>query len=83
MSELLLTFAGNENGHACPNPRGCAMNMQQVRDIARERGVKSSNLKKVELVQAIQTAEGNEPCYGTGRFASCSQSTCLWKDDCK
>ena len=59
------------------------MNMQQLRDIAKERGVKPTNLKKVELIQAIQTAEGNEACYGTGRFDSCGQLACLWKDDCK
>lgn len=59
------------------------MNMQQLRGIAKDLGVKCSNLKKVELVQAIQVAEGNEPCYGTGRVNACGQSACLWKDDCK
>ena len=58
------------------------MNMQQIRAIAKERGVKSNKLLKVELVQAIQCAEGNEPCYATGKAAHCGQATCLWKDDC-
>jgi hypothetical protein len=59
------------------------MNMQQVKEIAKERGVKSNNLKKVELIQAIQRVEGNEACYGTGRSAACDQAACLWKEDCK
>jgi hypothetical protein len=58
------------------------MNMQQLRAIAKERGVKSSKLLKVELIRAIQCAEGNEPCYATGKAALCGQETCLWKDDC-
>jgi hypothetical protein len=59
------------------------MNIQQIKVIAKEAGVKSTNLKKIELVQAIQTAEGNEPCFGTGKSAVCGQSMCLWKEDCK
>jgi len=58
------------------------MNMQEIKSIARERGVKSGTLKKVELVQSIQRSEGNEACYCTGRAAVCGQVNCLWKDDC-
>lgn len=58
------------------------MNMQEIKAIAKERGVKSNNLKKVELVQALQSSEGNEPCYGSGEFADCGQMECLWKADC-
>ena len=58
------------------------MNMLEIRAIAKERGVKSGNLKKAELVQAIQAAEGNEQCFGTGKAAECGQKECLWKADC-
>ena len=58
------------------------MNMQELRAIAKERGVKSSNLKKVELVQALQAAEGNEQCFGVGKASECGQEECLWKADC-
>jgi len=58
------------------------MNMQEIRGIAKDRGVKSGNLKKVELVQAVQAAEGNEQCFGTGKAAECGQEECLWKADC-
>lgn len=58
------------------------MNMQEIKSIAQERGVKAGTLKKVQLVQAIQRAEGNEGCFGTGKAAGCGQADCLWKDDC-
>lgn len=58
------------------------MNVQEIKTIAREKGVKVGTMKKVELVQAIQQAEGNDACFNTGRSAVCGQATCLWKDDC-
>ncbi|NVN98513.1 MAG: SAP domain-containing protein [Geobacteraceae bacterium] len=58
------------------------MNMQEIKAIAKERGVKSGTLKKIELVQAIQAAEGNEQCFGSGKVDSCGQDNCLWKADC-
>lgn len=58
------------------------MNMQEIKAIAKERGIKSSNLKKRELVQAIQAAEGNEQCFDVGKAAECCQEECLWKADC-
>jgi hypothetical protein len=59
------------------------MNLQEVKSIAKERGIKPGNLKKVELIQALQREEGNPPCYATGRAAVCGETGCLWKDDCK
>lgn len=56
--------------------------MQEIKTIAKERGVKSGTLKKVELVQAIQAAEGSEQCFGVGKADSCGQDNCLWKADC-
>ncbi len=58
------------------------MNMQQIKEIAKSRGVKSGSLKKNELVQAVQSAEGNEACFGTGKAELCGQEDCLWKEDC-
>jgi hypothetical protein len=59
------------------------MNLQKVKEIAKNKGVKIGNLKKAELVKAIQTFEGNEPCYATGKSVECGQENCLWRDDCK
>jgi hypothetical protein len=58
------------------------MNIQEIKTVAKERGIKISNLKKAELIQAIQLAEGNEQCFGTGKAAECGQEECLWKADC-
>ena len=58
------------------------MNIQEIKVIAKERGVNSRNLKKIELVQAIQFAEGNEQCFGSGKATKCGQEACLWKEDC-
>ena len=59
------------------------MNMQDIKSIAKKRGVSPGKMTKVELVQAIQSAEGNEACFGTHRAGDCGQLSCLWKEDCK
>jgi len=58
------------------------MNIQEIKVIAKDRGVRSRNLKKAELVQALQAAEGNEQCFMTGKASECGQEECLWKADC-
>ncbi len=59
------------------------MKMQEVKEIAKKRGIKTANMKKADIIRAIQQAEGNCDCYDTGRVAECGQSNCLWRDDCK
>ncbi|BDV41978.1 SAP domain-containing protein [Geotalea uraniireducens] len=59
------------------------MNMPEVKEIAKQRGVKAGTKKKGELIRAIQQEEGNEACYETGKAASCGQDECLWRGDCK
>mgnify|MGYP000480584205 CR=1 FL=1 len=58
------------------------MNMQQVRAIAKERGVKVGKMKKFELIREIQSQEGNLACYATDVDGSCDQLACTWRDDC-
>ncbi len=58
------------------------MNMQEIKAIAKERGLKSGSLKKIELVRVLQVSEGNEPCFGMGKSGVCGQTECLWKADC-
>ena len=38
-------------------------------------------MKKAELIQAIQKAENNIPCFGTAN-GDCDQDKCLWRSDC-
>ena len=56
--------------------------MSQIREMAKRLGVKSAfGLAKTELVRKVQTAEGNHPCFRTAEN-SCSQTHCLWIEDC-
>ena len=57
------------------------MLMQQIREIAKEQGVKAGKLKKADLIRTIQLAEGNFDCFGSAE-ADCDQQMCLWMDDC-
>lgn len=58
------------------------MNMQEIREIARERHVVAGRLKKGDLIRAIQRKEGNFDCYGSAREGACSQLECIWRKDC-
>lgn len=58
------------------------MTLKEIREIAKEKGVKGGKMKKDELVRAIQLAEGNFDCYGTAVTGDCSQSGCCWRADC-
>lgn len=58
------------------------MNLKAIKEIAQKNGVKTGKMKKDELIRAIQRAEGNSDCFGTGISAHCSQDDCLWREDC-
>ena len=57
------------------------MKMAEVRERAKKLGIKTARAKKVDLVRAIQKAEGNIPCFQTG-LTDCDQFNCCWRDDC-
>ncbi|UCE89908.1 MAG: SAP domain-containing protein [Pseudomonadota bacterium] len=59
------------------------MHMQDIRDVARGRGMKTGRLTKVELVREIQRTEGNADCFATVSSDTCQQIACLWRDDCQ
>jgi len=58
------------------------MKLDEIREIARQRGLKPGKMKKGELIRAIQEAEGNPVCFATGSAAVCGQAECLWREDC-
>lgn len=58
------------------------MKLDEIKDIARQHNIRSGKAKKAELVRAIQQAEGNEPCFASGKAARCGQESCLWREDC-
>jgi len=58
------------------------MKLQEIRTIAKVKGVKTRNLIKPELIRIIQKSEGNFDCYGSATSGFCNQSNCLWRKDC-
>lgn len=57
------------------------MNMAEIKEMAIQYDIKPGKMKKGDLVRAIQTKEGNSPCFQTATDF-CDQTTCLWKSDC-
>ena len=57
------------------------MNMTEIKAKAKDLGINSGKMKKIELVRAIQLAEGNNPCYGTND-GSCPWTECCFMADC-
>ncbi|MFM1896427.1 MAG: hypothetical protein RLZZ385_1501 [Pseudomonadota bacterium] len=58
------------------------MNVQQIKTIAKERGLKPGKLAKTDLIRLIQQEEGNFACFGTAITGECDQTGCLWREDC-
>ena len=56
--------------------------LDEIKEIARQHGIKAGRMRKAELVRAIQSAEGNEACFETGKAPVCGQDACLWRADC-
>ncbi len=59
------------------------MNTEAIKEIAKQRGIKTAKMKKGEIIRAIQAVEGNPTCFDTGQVAECDQMNCLWREDCK
>jgi hypothetical protein len=58
------------------------MKMNDIKEIARQRGINPAKMKKVDLIRAIQQDEGNPVCCSTDFKEECGQEDCLWRDDC-
>ena len=58
------------------------MTLKQIKEIAKERGVKAGNMKKENIIRSVQRAEGNFDCFGTALSGYCDQMDCLWRNDC-
>lgn len=57
------------------------MNLNELKKMAKGLEIKPSNLKKTELIHAIQIAEGNFDCFGKAE-SYCDQEGCLFSDEC-
>ncbi len=58
------------------------MNMQDIRSIAKQYGIKTSRVTKVSLIRQIQLEEGNFNCFASAKNGECDQVGCMWRDDC-
>lgn len=58
------------------------MNIRDVRDMAKQLGIRTGKMKKDDLIRTIQRTEGNFDCFGTAFSGECTQSECLWRSDC-
>jgi hypothetical protein len=58
------------------------MNMQEVRGMAKEFGIKTSRMSKMNLIKAIQLSEGNFSCFASAVGGECDQQECAWRTDC-
>jgi hypothetical protein len=55
--------------------------LPEVKEIAREMGIRLGKMNKTELIHAIQVQENNTPCYGKAG-ENCDQVKCSWREDC-
>ena len=58
------------------------MVMNEVRKIAKAHGIKTSRMKKADVIKFIQKSEGNYACFATASTGNCDQAECLWREDC-
>lgn len=58
------------------------MKIQEIKKMATAIGIKAGKMKKNELIWAIQSKEGNSPCFQQDSSDSCLQMDCCWRDDC-
>jgi hypothetical protein len=55
--------------------------MAEISRKALKFGLNTQGMKKVELIRAIQAAEGNVACFDTEK-SDCDQFACCWRKDC-
>jgi hypothetical protein len=58
------------------------LKLQEIKPMAKAKGINSRNMKKSELIHVIQRTEGNFDCYGSAISGFCDQMNCLWREDC-
>lgn len=58
-----------------------SMTVPEIKAKAKVLGINPGKMKKVELIHAIQIAEGCTPCYGRSN-GECPWMQCCWRSDC-
>lgn len=55
----------------------------EIQQRAKVMGMKSGNMKKDDLIRAIQAKEGNTACFDDLSYNPCPSVDCAWKEDCR
>lgn len=58
------------------------MLMQEIRDRAKDFGIKTGRKSKVDIIRTIQLSEGNFSCFASAIDGDCDQLNCVWRKDC-
>ena len=58
-----------------------SMSMSQIKTKAKALGILPGKMSKVELIHAIQSTEGNTPCFGKSN-GQCPYTNCCFMKDC-
>ena len=58
------------------------MKLEDVRGIAKSKGVDPAKLSKTRLIKTLQIREGNFDCFATAYGGECDRADCLWRPDC-
>ncbi len=58
-----------------------SMTMAQIKAKAKGLGIDAGNMKKTDLIHAIQRAENVSECYGTTN-GQCQWTECCFRSDC-
>jgi hypothetical protein len=54
----------------------------EIQKMAKNIGINTFQMKKKDMILAIQRAENNIECFATARVEYCQELKCLWRDDC-
>jgi hypothetical protein len=54
----------------------------EIQKMAKNLGINTFQMKKKDMILAIQRSENNIECFGTARVEYCQELKCLWRDDC-
>ena len=57
------------------------MLLDDIKHIAREKGIDPDGKPRWEIIRLIQVKEGYAQCFGDGEF-TCKYLDCLWREDC-
>lgn len=58
------------------------MKREEIKEIAKQHGIRVGNMKKSDLIRTIQEKENNSACFAHGMADRCGQDACLWREDC-